>query len=88
MTIPGARRINPDEEAARLARERQDPPNREWAVRHPNGKITVSIGGHPFMTRAAAEEDRATCERGECDTCDGGPHTLAYRDRQPWREAP
>jgi hypothetical protein len=82
------RHIDPDAEADRLARERLDPPGREWAVRHPNGKVTVRIDGHAFPGRASASEALAECERSpDCDSCDGGAHVLVYRDRQPWRES-
>jgi hypothetical protein len=87
MTIPGARHINPDEETARLIRQRLDPPGREWGVRHPGGKITVHITGHAFDSRIAAQAERAACDH-DCEWCDGGTHTLVYRDGQPWRDAP
>jgi len=79
------RRINPDEEAARLARERLDPPGREWGVRHPGGKVTVMVDGHAFPGRLSAGEALAECGL-DCEWCDGGPHGLVYRDRQPWRD--
>ena len=87
MTIPGARRIDPDAEAERLGRERLDPPWREWGIRHPDGNVTVHITGQAFDSRIRAEMEREACDR-DCDSCDGGPHTLVYRDRQPWRDAP
>jgi hypothetical protein len=82
---PGIRRINPDEEAARLARDRLDPPGREWGVRHPGGKVTVFIDGHAFPSRSEAETERTASDQ-DCDSCHGGTHTLVCRDRQPWRE--
>ena len=85
--LPGIRRIDPDAEAERLARARLDPPGREWGVRHPNGKVTVFITGHAFRSRAEAEAARVECAE-DCDSCDGGAHTLVYRDRQAWRNAP
>jgi len=86
MTIPpGIRRVNPDEEAARLARDRLDPPGREWGIRHPGGKITVFIDGHAFGSRLSAETERTGRDQ-DCDTCNGGPHVLVCRDRQQWRE--
>lgn len=81
------RRINPDAEAARLARERLDPPEREWGIRHPGGKVTVRVDGHAFPGRLSAEMALAECA-GDCEWCDGGTHVLVYRDRQPWREVP
>jgi hypothetical protein len=84
VTIPGARRIDPDEEAARLARQRLDPPGREWAVRHPGGKVTVRIDGHAFPGRTSADDERIALD-GDCEWCDGGTHALVCRDRQPWR---
>lgn len=87
MTIPpGIRRIDPDAEAARLARERLDPPGREWAIRHPGGKITVQIDGHAYPARITAERELPG-PGDECEWCDGGTHALVYRDRQAWREA-
>ena len=86
MNIPGIRRIDPDAEAARLTRERQDPPGREWAIRHPGGKITVQVDGHAYFSRVAAEQD-LPAPGDDCEWCDGGTHTLACRDRQAWREA-
>jgi len=85
MDLPsGFKLINPDSETERVIADRQDPPWREWAVRHPNGKVTVQIDGHAFPACPAAETERITCEQ-DCDSCDGGPHTLVCRDRQPWR---
>lgn len=87
-TPPGFRLIDPGAEAERIIVDRQDPPWREWAVRHPNGKVTVQVDGHTFPGRGSADEQRVACEREECDSCDGGPHALVYRDRQPWRDEP
>lgn len=78
---PGIRHINPDDEAARLIRERLDPPNREWAIRHPGGEIT-----HELQSRAAAESTRAGADLN-CSACGGGTHVLVCRDQQAWREA-
>lgn len=86
-TLPGIRHINPDDETARLTRERLDPPNREWAIRHPGGKVTVRIDGHAFPGRTSADEERAASDE-DCEWCDGGAHILVYRDRQPWQTAP
>ena len=85
MTIPGARPIDPDEELNRLIREREDPPQREWGVRHPGGKVTVRVDGHAFPSLGAAETERAASAE-DCEWCDGGPHLLVYRDKQPWQE--
>lgn len=87
MTNPGARRIDPEEEAARLARQRLDPPGREWAVRHPGGKITVQCDGHAFDMRITAERELPAPD-DECEWCDGGPHVLVCRDRRAWQTAP
>ena len=84
--VPGIRPIDPDAEAARLARERLDPPGREWAIRHPGGKITVRIDGHAFPGRITAETERAASDE-DCEWCDGGTHALTYRDQPAWREA-
>jgi hypothetical protein len=84
VTIPGPRHINPDDETAR---QRSDPPQREWAIRHPDGKITVRIDGHAYPGRTTAEKDRAASDQ-DCEWCDGGTHTLTYRDRQPWQDTP
>ena len=84
---PGFKLTDPGTEAERIAVDRADPPWREWAVRHPGGKVTVRIDGHAFPGRAAAEEERFACEV-DCEWCDGGTHALMYRDRQPWQNAP
>jgi len=84
-TPPGIRPIDPDREAARLERLRTDPPDREWAIRHPGGKTTVQVDGHAFYSRITAEQE-LPAPGDECEWCDGGTHTLAYRDRQKWRD--
>ena len=82
--LPGARAIpDPEAEMERLARERLDPPGREWGIRHPGGKVTVRIDGHAFPSRLEAEHAAAD---QDCEWCDGGTHILVYRDRQAWRE--
>ena len=82
--MPGAREIpDPEAEMERLARERMDPPQREWGIRHPDGRVTVEITGHAIGSRSEAERIRAECD-ADCD-CDGGTHTLVMRDRQQWR---
>jgi hypothetical protein len=83
--VPGIRPVDPDAEADRLARERLDPPGREWAIRHPGGKITVQCDGHAYPMRITAERERAASDE-DCEWCDGGTHTLIYRDRQAWRD--
>ena len=82
--LPGMRRINPGAEAERLARARLDPPGREWGIRHPDGKVTVYVTGQAFESRVSADSERAECDQ-DCDSCDGGRHTLVMRDRQSWR---
>lgn len=86
MTMPPGFRAIPDPEAEvrRLAGEREDPAWREWAVRHPGGKITVRIDGHPFMMRPGAEAEAATLNQ-DCEWCDGGTHVAVYRDKTPWQ---
>ena len=82
---PGWREIpDPQAEIRRLTRQREDPAHREWAIRHPDSQITVRIDGHAFPDRNSADTERASCDQ-DCDTCDGGAHTLTCRDRQPWR---
>ena len=82
---PGFREIpDPQAEIRRLADERIDPPRREWGIRHPDGTITVRVDGHAYPDRGPAETERAACEQ-DCDSCDGGTHTLVYRDRQSWQ---
>lgn len=83
---PGIRPVDPQAEADRLARERLDPPGREWAIRHPGGKTTVQCDGHAYFSRISAEKD-LPAPGDECEWCDGGPHVLVYRDRRAWREA-
>ncbi len=81
--IPGAREIrDPQAETERLAALRDDPPWREWGVRHPGGRVTVRVDGHAFPSRGEAQHELAGC-----DECDGGPHVLVWRDRQQWQEA-
>lgn len=85
--IPGAREIrDPQAEIERLAAlrddPRDDPPWREWGVRHPDGRVTVEVDGHAFPSKTAAQHELAGC-----DECDGGPHVLVWRDRQQWQEA-
>ena len=80
---PGIREIDPDAEAARLAEARKDPPGRVWGVDHPDGKVTVRIDGHPFPSRGAALAERLKCDE-DCDSCDGGRHTLVWRDTPIW----
>ena len=82
MTFPPGFREIPDPEAEM---ERLDPPGREWAIRHPGGKITVQIDGHAFPGRITAERELPAPD-DECEWCDGGTHTLTYRDRQQWRD--
>lgn len=84
---PGFKLIDPDTEAERVIADRQDPPWREWAVRHPNGKVTVRVDGHAFPDRTSADDERIALD-GDCEWCDGGTHSLACRDRQPWQAAP
>jgi hypothetical protein len=45
---------------------------------------TVRIDGHAFPSRGEADAERAACDE-DCDSCDGGTHTLIYRDKQAWR---
>ena len=88
MTLPpGARAIDPAAEAERLAADRLGPPAREWGVRHPGGHVSVSITGQAFISARAADQQRADCDE-RCDWCEGGAHTLVWRDRPPWREWP
>jgi hypothetical protein len=77
---------DPEAEVERLARERTDPPSREWGVRHPDGRITVHVTGQAFESHSRAEATREACDR-DCGECDGGTHTLVMRDKQPWRDA-
>ena len=86
--IPGAREIrDPQAETDRLAWLREDPPWREWGVRHPGGTVTVRVDGHPFQSRQEAESVRTGCDE-DCEWCGGGPHGLVCRDREDWRDAP
>lgn len=63
------------------------PPDREWGVRHPRGKVTVQLNGYAFPIRILADEERYACDQ-DCAWCDGGPRVLVYRDKQPWQETP
>ena len=80
---PGIREIDPDAEAARLAEARKDPPGRVWGIDHPDGQVTVRIDGCPFPSRAAADAERRKCDE-DCDSCDGGRHTLVWRGAPIW----
>jgi len=84
--IPDARRIDIGAEAERLAAERNDPPSREWGVKHPGGKVTVRADGHAFLSRLIADGERWNADR-DCGECAGGTHTLVYRDKPMWRDA-
>jgi len=68
----------------RLADQRIDPTCREWGIRHLDGKVTVQVDGHAFGSRTAADTERVTCDQ-DFDTCNGGTHTLVYRDRHSWQ---
>jgi hypothetical protein len=67
------------------SRKLPEPPQREWGVRHPGGKVTVRVDGHAFPGRLSADETRNDCDQ-DCEWCDGGSHVLVMRDRQPWRD--
>ena len=82
------RPLDPDAEAARLAEARDDPPSREWGIRHPDGSVSVFITGHAYASRRQAEAARRGMEI-ECDCAgDPGEHRLVYRDKPPWQDAP
>lgn len=100
MTEPGRtvfRPIpDPQAEVERLAAARAgteppyEPPGREWGIRHPgpDGTITVTSMGHPFLGRFWAERERDALNK-RCGLCRAqsqgtGGHTLVYRDPAPW----
>jgi hypothetical protein len=83
--IPGAREVSPAAEAARFAAARLDPPAREWGVRHPEGYVSVAVTGQAYLSRRAADAVRAGYE-ADCEWCDGGPHSLVWRDRPEWMD--
>ena len=80
---PGLHPVDPDREVARLIAQRNDPPGRVWGIDHRNGKVTVRVDGHPFPSRASADLERRMCDQ-DCDSCDGGRHTLVWRDTPMW----
>ena len=62
----------------------------EYGVRHPDGRVTVHVTGHAFITEREAREEADSFDRqaeiDECRICDGGgPHVVVSRERSAWQ---
>ena len=55
----------------------------DYAVLHPDGRVSVRIDGHAFGSRDEAECEAGACDE-DCDFCDGGRHGIMSRQVGEW----